>query len=143
MEYFTLSRSPWNALKETWIPGKEFNRGVYFIWKKNKIWFWFLPIFALSGIFGSSPTTTSDGLKRAKQLTQVQPISNQLTDRFATDLLNIILQQYLTWLTTIWAWSTVFTGLFLDDTVMDCPEITITTARKSYANIKFSLFQIN
>ena len=83
------------------------------------------------------------GLKREKQLTQVQPISNQLTDRFAIDLLNIILQQYSTWLTTIWAWSTVFTGLFLDDTVMDCPEITITTARKSYANIKFSLFQIN
>ena len=61
----------------------------------------------------------------------------------AVQLVESCVNTNLSWLTTIWAWSTVFTGLFLDDTVMDCPEITITTTEKAHPNIKFNLFQIN
>ena len=35
-------------------------------------------------------------------------------------------------LTSTWACSTVFTGLFLYDAVMNCPEITITASAKLY-----------
>lgn len=35
-------------------------------------------------------------------------------------------------LTSTWACSTVFTGLFLYDAVMNCPEITITASARLY-----------